>query len=241
VILLDPMARPLIAHRGASGTYPENTVLAFEQGLSLGADALELDVRLTADGVPVVIHDRDLDRTTDGSGPVGSVTAEQLGQLDAGSGERIPSLDSVLARFPAIPLIIELKETQVARPVMELLRRHGATGRVLVGSFEPDALRPFRGSGFYSAASRRETAGFWLGARLGWAPKGRSYHAFTVPVLHGKVTVVDASFTRWANRRSKPVHVWTVDHRTEAQRLRTMGVQGIITNFPERMRELTVS
>ena len=241
MILLDPTARPLIAHRGASGTHPENTMLAFEQGLSLGADAIELDVRLTADGVLVVIHDRDLDRTTDGSGPVGSFTAEQLGQFDAGSGERIPSLDSVLARFPSTPLILELKETQVARPVMELLRRHGAAQRVLVGSFEPGALAPFDVPGFYRAASRRETTAFWLGSRLGWAPRGRSYQAFTVPVQHGKVTVVDEPFTRWAMRRAKPVHVWTVDYKTEAQRLRTMGVQGIITNFPERMRELTVS
>ncbi|UCD23683.1 MAG: glycerophosphodiester phosphodiesterase [Gemmatimonadota bacterium] len=239
MILLDRSARPLIAHRGASGDYPENTILAFERGLSFGADAIELDVRLSADAVPVVIHDRDLDRTTDGSGPVGRHTVEELSQFDAGSGERIPTLDSVLGKFPTVPLIIELKEARVARPVVELIGRHGAAGRVLVGSFEQDALAPFNAPGFCRAASRRETARFWLGSHLAWAPRGRSYHAFTVPEMHGRLKVVDEAFVRWAYRRSKPVHVWTVNDLAEAQRLRNMGVQGIMTDFPERMRKLS--
>ncbi len=238
MILLDPMAKPLIAHRGASGTFPENTMLAFEQGLRAGADAIELDVRLSSDGIPMVIHDPVLDRTTNGSGPIGNYTAAQLHGFDAGAGEPIPSLDSVLLEFPQVPLIVELKEGQVAGPVMELLVRREATGRVIVGSFEPNALRPFDGDRFHRAASRRETMCFWIGSRLSFAPRGGSYHAFTVPEWHGKVRVISRSFTRWAARRSRPVHVWTINDRADAERLRATGVQGIITDFPERMQDL---
>ncbi len=241
MILLDTTAAPVIAHRGASGTCPENTLLAFETGLSQGADALELDVRLSADGIPVVIHDADVDRTTDGSGPVAGYTAAELANLNAGSGQWIPRLEEVLAAFPAVPMIVEVKETAASVAVAGTLRRHAAGGRVLVGSFERQALRPFLDEGFSRAASRRETARFWLGARLGWAPWGHGYAAFTVPVRHGKVTVVDESFARWAGRRGKPVHVWTVDDRSEAERLRLLGAQGIITNFPERMQGLSRS
>jgi len=238
VILLDTEAAPVIAHRGASGCCPENTLLAFETGLNQGADALELDVRLSADGIPVVIHDADVARTTNESGPVAGFTARELAQLDAGSGQGIPQLEEVLTTFANAPLIIEVKETAAAVAVADTLQRHGAGNRVLVGSFERQALHPLRNAGFASAASRGETARFWLGARIGWAPKGRGFAAFTVPVRHGRVTVVDAAFAKWAGRRSKPVHVWTVDDRSEAERLRTIGVQGIITNFPERMRDL---
>jgi glycerophosphoryl diester phosphodiesterase len=215
--------------------------MAFEAGLNQGADALELDVRLSADGIPVVIHDADVARTTNESGPVAGFTAEELAQLDAGSGQSIPRLEEVLIAFATVPMIIEVKETAAAVAVAGALQRHGAGNRVLVGSFERQALHPLRNAGFASAASRGETAGFWLGARVRWAPKGAGYTAFTVPVRHGRVTVVDEPFVTLARRRGKPVHVWTVDDRVEAERLRTIGVQGIITNFPERMRDLPTS
>ncbi|UCG85709.1 MAG: glycerophosphodiester phosphodiesterase [Gemmatimonadota bacterium] len=241
MILLDTTATPVIAHRGASGCCPENTLLAFETGLDQGADALELDVRLSADGIPVVIHDAEVDRTTTGSGPVSGFTAEELARLDAGAGQGVPRLEEVLTALPAVPLIIEVKETMAAPAVASTLELHGVGDRVLVGSFEQQALRPFSRAGFPRAASRQETARFWLGSRIGWAPRGRGFAAFTVPVQQGRVTVVDRSFAKWAGRRGKPVHVWTVDDRSEAERLRMIGVQGIITNFPERMRNLPTS
>jgi glycerophosphoryl diester phosphodiesterase len=216
-------------------------MLAFQTGLDQGADALELDVRLSADGVPVVIHDADVDRTTTGSGPVAGFTAEDLAKFDAGEGQWIPRLEEVLTAFATVPLIVEVKEVKAAVAVMEAIRRHAAGDRVLVGSFERRALQPFDRAGLTRSASRRETVWFWLGSRAGWAPWGVDYAAFTVPVRHGRVTVVDETFVRWAARRQKPVHVWTVDRRSEAERLRRIGVQGIITNFPERMRDLPSS
>ncbi len=238
MILLEPKAAPVVAHRGASGEYPENTLLAFDRALAQQADALELDVRLTADGVPVVIHDSTVDRTTDGSGPVGSFAASALEALDAGRGERIPTLATVLDRYPDTPIILELKEPRAARPVADLLLSHGAAERVLVGAFEHAALGPFSEPPFRRAASRRETLWGWLASRIGWAIPCGTFRAFTVPERHGAFRVVDPAFVRAAARRGLPVHVWTVNQVADARRLRALGVAGIITNFPARMRGL---
>lgn len=237
MILLDPEARPLVGHRGASGEYPENTLLAFDKALEQGADALEFDVRLTAEGAPVVIHDSTVDRTTDGSGDVRALTLAELHALDAGSGERVPTLAQVLERYPDTPFIVEIKEVAAARPAAEVLTRHAAARRVVVGSFLQSALRPFGGPAFHRSASRRETALFWAASRVGRAPAGTGFQAFAAPERHRRMTVVDRRFVTAARRRGKPVHVWTVDQLEDARRLRSLGVAGIITNYPERMRE----
>lgn len=235
MLLLDPDAHPIVAHRGASGTHPENTLLAFDEGLRRGAQALEFDIRLTADGVPVVIHDATLERTTNGTGLVADVTLGALRELDAGRAERVPTLAEVLDRFPETPCIVEIKEARAGEPAREVLARHEAAGRVLVGSFEPGALRPFRAPPWHRAASRRETALCWALSRIGVRPWHRGYDAFTLPEHHGSLHVVDGRFVRQARRARKPVHVWTVDDPTHVARLLALGVCGIITNFPERM------
>ncbi len=235
MILLEPSARPIVGHRGAAGEYPENTLLSFDKALEQGADALELDVRVSADGQAVVIHDSTVDRTTSGTGPVSSFTVDQLRTLDAGRGQRVPTLEDVLVRYPETPLIIEVKEEAVAAATAAALLRHGAASRVLVGSFESAALRPFR-VGFYRSASRRETALSWVTARVGASLPGLRVHAFTVPEHYGRLRVVDEAFVHASRRRGRPVHVWTVDEPDQARRLRGLGVAGIITNRPALLR-----
>jgi glycerophosphoryl diester phosphodiesterase len=235
MILLEPTALPVIGHRGAAGDYPENTLLSFDKALEQGADALELDVRMSSDGHPVVIHDPTVDRTTDGAGAVRSFTVAQLRALDAGEGQGIPTLEDVLARYPDAPLILELKEEEVAAATAATLIRHGAAKRVLVGSFVHAALRPFR-RGFYRSASRRETALCWLASRVRAQVPRLRVHAFTVPEQRGALHVVDAAFVAAARRRGRPVHVWTVDDADQARRLRGLGVAGIITNRPLSLR-----
>jgi glycerophosphoryl diester phosphodiesterase len=238
VILLDPDARPLVGHRGASADYPENTLLAFDRALEHGADAIEFDVRLTGDAVPVVMHDATVDRTTDGSGAVCSLSVAQIRGLDAGRGEHVPTLDDVLARYPDTPIMLEIKEARASEAVMQALLRHGATARTLVGSFEHGALTPFAAAGFHRSASRRETALSWAASRLGVTVPGQRFAAFTVPEQHGRLTVVDRRFLRVARRSGRPVHVWTVDNPDQARRLRAAGVAGIITNIPSKMKNL---
>lgn len=240
MILLDPEAHPVIAHRGASGEYPENTMLAFTRALEQGADAIELDVRVTADGVPVVLHDATLDRTTGHAGSVAALTLRQVRQAVSGAGERIPALADVLERFPETPLIVEIKDVAAALPTLAVLRRQGAAGRVLLGAFERASLEPFRGTEFSRAAWRTQVGWFWSRAQVGWASRG-DFVAFTVPERSGLIHVVDAQFLRATRRLGLPVHVWTVDDPAAAARLRAAGVCGIITNYPERMRTLAPS
>lgn len=212
-------------------------MLSFREAVAAGADALEFDVRLSADGVAVVMHDASVDRTTDGSGLVAALPLQALERLDAGHGERVPTLDAVLEEFQDVPLIVEVKEVRAAAAVRTAILRHAAAARVLVGSFVGRALVPFDAPGFHRSASRRETALAWLVSRVRGGLAGR-FEAFTVPERHGHRVVVDAAFVAGARRRGRPVHVWTVDDRVQAERLRALGVCGIITNFPDRMRTL---
>ncbi len=237
-ILLDPLAHPVVAHRGASGEYPENTLLAFARGLEQGADAVELDVRASADGVPVVMHDATLERTTSGTGPVAHRTAAELGALDAGDGEAVPTVAQVLERFPATPFLMEIKEPRAAGPLLAVVRAHGAERRVVVGAFEAPALAPFRGSGIARAATRAEVRACWLWSRVGVGTRRRGYGAFSVPERSGVLRVVDRRFVARARRAPVPVHVWTVNDRAVAERLRRLGVNGMITDYPARMRDL---
>ncbi len=241
MILLDPEARPIIAHRGASGQYPENTLLAFAHALEQGVDAIELDVRVTADGVPIVLHDPTLERTTSGAGPVARLSLTEVRHADAGRGERIPTLAEVLDRFPATPLLVEIKEAGAARATMAVLRAQRAERRVLVGAFRRAALSPFFGTEFARSPVRVEVAVVWAGSRLGLSLGVGSYRAVSVPEHSGRLRVVDRRFLAATRRAGIPVHVWTVDDPAQATRLRALGVCGIITNFPERMRGLAPS
>jgi glycerophosphoryl diester phosphodiesterase len=236
MILLDPLARPVIAHRGASGSFPENTLLAFRQAVAAGADAIELDVHLSGDGIPVVIHDATVERTTGAQGCVHHMPLEALRGLDAGRGEGVPTLAEVFESCADLPVIVEIKHPAASRAVLELVQRMGVTDRVLVGSFRHSSLRVYRGARIATSASRRETAVFWAASRIGWIKPPGPYLAFTVPEYSGNLRVVDRRFLELAARVGKPVHVWTVDDRGDARRFWEMGVAGIVTNFPERMR-----
>jgi glycerophosphoryl diester phosphodiesterase len=227
----------VIAHRGASGGHPENTLLAFEQAVAQGADALELDVRATADGIPVVMHDTTVDRTTNGRGPVAGLSLVEIRRLYAGAGELVPTLEEVLTRFGQTPLLIEIKNPRVGPAVVELIQRHGAEARVLLGSFHLAALRPARKAGLATAPSRIEVGAAWAASRL-WLPGWPgAYRAFSVPEKDGMMRVVDARFLRLAARLRKPVHVWTVNDPGDAARLWNLGVCGIVTDYPRRMKE----
>lgn len=123
-ILVDPGAFPLVAHRGAAAEAPENTLAAFQRAAALHVDAFEFDVRLTADGAVVVHHDPTLDRTTELTGPL---IARTLAQLQAGTN--VPTLDEVLGAFPAMPMLVELKEVVGQERVRNVILRHDAAGR----------------------------------------------------------------------------------------------------------------
>jgi glycerophosphoryl diester phosphodiesterase len=219
--------------------------LAVEQGV----DAIEFDIRLSACDTPVLAHDLTLDRTTGWTGPVRSRTAVQLEQCDAGHrftldgatypwrgrGVGIPSLAKVLVELPDTPLLIELKTVEVALPALEVLRRFGAKGRVMVASFLDQALVPFRLAGFPTSASRQGILRLWALSKLG-LPGRPTDQAYSVPERYRDwITIPTRGFIRSAHRAGCPVHVWTVNDRRRARELWDRGVTGIITNYPAQM------
>lgn len=238
MILLDPHAKLVIGHRGASGRFPENTLLSYEEGLEAGADALEVDIRVTRDSVPVAIHDPTLARTAGRNEAIADLTAGALAALDLGEREGIPTLASVLECFPSVPLILDIKEKAASQPVIDVLNRCGAHKRVLIGSFDRSPLPPFRQLGIATVAARLETAAFWGASRVGWPWLPVPYAAFSVPIRSSGVTVVDSRFLGLAQRKALPVHVWTIDDPNVATALWSAGACGIITNYPDRMRGL---
>jgi glycerophosphoryl diester phosphodiesterase len=247
-ILTDAGARPVIAHRGASGQLPENTLAAFRRAIELGADAIEFDVRLTRDGVPVVIHDPTVDRTTNGSGPVHSFTLAELRQLDAGArftldgrtfpfrgrGWTPPTLEEVLIAFPGVPLLIELKLAAPGEGVRRVLAADGCRRRVLLGSTRAEAVAPFRKEGFATAASVREAR--WLGrAGLAGGADQPRYAALCIPRWFNGLPVPVTRLARLANEAGAVTHVWTVNDAATAERLWQAGIHGMITDDPAAM------
>ncbi len=246
-ILLDPDAHPVIAHRGNSAHCPEDTREAFRSGLALGADGLEFDVRLSADGVAMVIHDPTLERTTDGTGEVRAHTAAQLQALDAGAkfthdlgatypwrgqGVRIATFEQVLEEFREIPFIVELKTAEAAPEVLRLLRRFGVERRCIVGSFIQDALVPFREAGVATGAAQTDMIKLYARTLLPGGPATLPYQALLIPPHHEGLPLPIRRFAAMARHAGLVTHIWTVDDPQEARKFWDRGVNGIMSNDP---------
>ena len=229
--------RPLIiGHRGASADAPENTLAAFALALEQGADGVELDVQLCADGVPVVMHDDTVDRTCDGAGRVSDLTLAELQLLSIAGDHPIPTLDDVFALLGRRALYnVELKalglsDGGLAAAVARVIAAHNVADRVLISSFSPFTVH---------AAQRAMPAGVPV-ALLRERRATRLAHAFLRAAAdHPYYGLVDEALMAWARRRGLRVNVWTLDDPAEARRLIRLGVQGIITNRPGEMKKGT--
>jgi glycerophosphoryl diester phosphodiesterase len=227
-----------IAHRGASSRFPENTLAAFAGAIDAGADMCELDVQLSRDGAVVVIHDDTVDRTTGGRGAVGAMTLEQLKRLDAGvsfgvefKGERIPTLDEVFACVGGrCALNIELKSAGLEQKVCATIRDHDALATAIVSSFDWDALDRIRQ--FHPAVRVGLLASRWPVRLLGAAT------AIKAHAIHPRADIVTEDLCTAAHERILDVYTWTVDDLDTMRKLIAYGVDGIMTNYPERLRML---
>lgn len=252
-ILLDPAARPVIGHRGNSAHAPENTIESFAQAVALGADAIEFDVRLSADGIPVVHHDPTVRRTTGGTGEIGRMTFAGLRQLDAGArftpdhgktfpyrdkGHRIPSLDEVVEAFPSTPLLIEIKDPLAATGVRASLEKHKATQRALVDAFAIEALRVFAESDIAIGAASPDVARLMWEVVLGRPITPFRYRALCVPLSYRGLPVPVRKFARIAPAYECRVHVWTINDPAVARDLWAAGVNGIMSDDPATMLKL---
>lgn len=228
-------ATPLIiGHRGASAGAPENTLAAFGLAAEQGAHGIELDVRMSADGNLVVMHDPTVDRTTNGSGAVAQMTTEALRALDAGLGQPVPTLDQVFQTFgPSLLYNVELKGCGLwghglEEAVADRIAAYHLENQVVVASFNPLCVRRAR------ACLSRTTMVALIWAR---GPRWLKHLPVRAEADHPHYSRVDEAYVSWARRNGYRVHVWTVDDPAKAQRLARFGVQAIITNRPETIRE----
>ena len=230
--------RPLIfAHRGGCALGPENTVKAFDRGIATGADGLELDVHLSADGVVVVHHDDTLDRTTNGTGPIAARTAAELSRVDAGEGEAIPVLADLLHRYRETPIIIEMKVDSAAmgEAVAHVVRQSGAAGRVCLAGFGSRSVRAARAllPGTASSASLSEVRTMLYRSWVGWPARSLPYGGVQVPEASHGHRIVSPRFLRHAHASGVKVQVWTVDDEADMRRLLDWGVDALISNRPD--------
>jgi len=228
---------------------------AFDAGLAAGADGLELDVRLSSDGVPVVIHDATLDRTTSGTGPVSAHTAAALARLDAacrfqgdgdfpwrGRGVGVPSLAEVLRRHRDCRVIVEMKgnEPALGSAVARVLRDADALDRVCAAGFGADAMRAFRRALPEAATSahREEVRLALCRSWVRWPLRDLPYGGYQVPERAGRLRVVSPAFVRGAHAAGLQVHVWTVNDAGDVRRLLDWGVDALITDRPGDVRDI---
>jgi len=240
----------VFAHRGGSGLAPENTIAAFDNGLALGADGLELDVHLSRDGVPVVHHDASLDRTTDLRGAIAARDAAELGRADAayafrqgaaypfrGRGWGVPRLSDVLSRYRDVPIIIELKVNakEMAEAAVREVRAAAASDRVCFGAFGLTVLRAVRrlAPDIATSAAREEVRFALYRSWCRWPVARVGYSGFQVPEVAGRTRIVTPRFVADAHRADLGVQVWTVDTADGAKRLLEWGVDALITDRPD--------
>lgn len=250
MILLDPNARPVIGHRGNRAHAPENTLPSLLEAVALGVDALEFDVRITRDGVLVLMHDSTLDRTTDASGAVSAYTFSELEHVDAGArftpngrdypwrgrGAGVPRFDEVIEALPRdLPMIVEVKTPTATPALMQAIARHNLAERVIVAGFEPASTMPLRHGAVALGASTPDVARLLAPALLRRRVARPWYRALCIPPMYHGIPVPIGSLSRTTREHGVVTHVWTVNEPDRAQRLWRQGVQGIISDDPARI------
>ena len=248
----------LFAHRGASGETPENTLIAFQRAVALGMEYAELDVHASRDGVVVVSHDATLERTTDGHSHIRDCSLAELQSVDAGfhfspdggktfpfraTGVRIPTLGEILERFPTLHSTIEIKQTDppIEELVLATVRACGREDNVVLASEHDTVLARVR------ALAPEIATSFAYGEVVEFIQRVTTdqlsdYHppaqALQIPPEFQGVPLVTSQTVAVAHNLNREVHVWTIDDPREMGRLLDLGVDGIMSNFPDRLLEV---
>jgi glycerophosphoryl diester phosphodiesterase len=252
--------RPLtFAHRGGAGLWPENTMEAFQGAIALGCSHLETDLRLSRDGKIVLFHDPTLERTTDGIGDVSSYTLEHLQRLDAayrfspqgrgfprrGQGVRIPTFAELVAAAPRVSFNVEIKERghpDLPEALWEFIQQHEIADRIVVAAEHHELLESFRELSegrIATSASKRECLQFWLASGLGRSSAlAIGYQALQIPVSVSGWRFLTPRLLEAAHRLGIAVHVWTIDEPAEMTRLLDLGVDGVMSDYPDRLLEV---
>ena len=219
----------IMGHRGAAALEPENTLLSIERAIDIGVDAVEIDVRLTKDGELAVIHDSSVDRTTNATGLVRDYELEALKQLDAGKGERIPTLQEVMELVgQRATLVIELKEAGTEKKVVELINKNSFKKNVYVISFWHRLVK----------AVREMDQDIKTGVLLVGCPVDASFATLaSAEVLVMRYSFVDRDFVENAHKDNLQIFIWNIDDKRLLEPYIDMGVDGIASNDPRVLVE----
>jgi len=250
----DPM---VIAHQGGVGQWPSNTLFAFQQSKQLGTvDEFELDIQLSSDGHIVLIHDKTVDRTTNGQGLVSGMTLTQLQKLDAGytwqdesqpqafpfrkKGITIPTLKEIFEHFPQQAMSIEIKQesTELAVAFCKMVKQYQKEEALVVSSFYHENLLAFREAcpSVATAASGQEAERYIIASKvgLGWLFKPNA-QVLQLPMASGSITVLTAGFINQAHEHGYRVDAWTINEKADMTSLMDLGIDGLITDYPSRL------
>ena len=251
--------RPLVmAHRGGAGLWPENTMHSFERAVDLGVDVLETEIHSTADNILVLMHDSTVDRTTNGSGPISAFTLEELKTLDAGynwsadggqtfpfrgSGITVPTLEEAFTNLPTVRINIDIKQEKpsLLGSLCKTIRTFDMVDRVMVASFSSKVLKAFRRvcPEVATSAGTGEVALFYTMNLVFLGGVYRSaFQAFQIPEHRSGLRVLTKRFVKTARGLNLAVHVWTINEIKDMQRLLDLGVDGIVTDYPDRLISL---
>ncbi len=231
------------AHRGGASEAPENTMPAFEHAITMGYRYLETDVHVTADGVLVAFHDDRLDRVTDRSGVIAELPWAEVRQAKVDGREPIPLLEDLLAAWPGVRINIAPKHDAAAEPLAAALLRTGAVDRICVGAFSDKRIakvKALTGPGLCTSMGPKEVARLVSASRGGPGAGGLLSSCAQVPPAQGRLPLVTRRFLDTAHRFGVQVHVWTIDDGAEMARLLDLGVDGIMTDRPQVLKDLLV-
>ncbi|MDQ3405971.1 MAG: glycerophosphodiester phosphodiesterase [Actinomycetota bacterium] len=223
----------------------ENALSAFRHAAAEGYRYLETDVHATSDGVVVVHHDTTLQRTTDASGVVGSLPWRTVSRARIGGREPVCRLEDLLEELPGALMNIDVKSHAAIVPVLDVLRRTGAADRVCLASFSEARMarvRKLAGPEVLTSMGMRAMAAFWASGRLPRFLSAQPSRPLVaqVPVRHGRLVVVDTRLIELARRRSAEVHVWTIDEAAQMHELLDLGVDGLMTDRPQVLKDVLV-
>jgi glycerophosphoryl diester phosphodiesterase len=236
------------AHRGAHGAGSrggagENTMAAFEEAVAMGYRYVETDAHATADGVLVAFHDDHLDRVTDRAGAIGDLPWAEVKAARVGDGHGVPLLEDLLTAWPDVRINIDPKHDAAVEPLVELVRRTGTLDRVCFGAFSDrrlERLRELLGPGTCTSMGPRQVSRLMAASR--GLPGGRFRSACVqVPTHQGRLPLVTPRFVAAAHERDLQVHVWTIDDADEMRRLLDLGVDGLMTDRPQILKDVLIA
>ena len=230
------------SHRGGAGDWPENTMSAFENAVSLGYSYVETDVHVTVDGVLIAFHDDVLDRVTDRAGVIADLPWSEVSQAKVDGREPIPLFEDILGAWPHLRVNIDPKRDESVEPLARAIQRAGAVDRVCIGAFSDERLERVRAllPGVCTSLGPLGTLNLGLAASgqdVGELPSPCAQ----VPTHFGDQEIVTSAFVDEAHRRGMQVHVWTIDDATEMARLVDLGVDGIMTDLNQLLTDVLVA